>query len=61
MSPPHEEHMELLDNEFCFGGQYVKPLTEVSFTRDKSGNDLTMSHPNVSVLFVVDQLKKLLN
>lgn len=40
MSPSNEEHIELLLKEFNFEVEYVKPLTEVSFSRDNSGNDL---------------------
>ena len=29
------------ENEFGFDVEYVKPLIEISFIRDKSGKDLT--------------------
>lgn len=40
MSPSNEEHMELLLDEFGFGVENVKPLIEVSFSKDNSGKDL---------------------
>ena len=41
-SPQFEEHIELSDNEFGFGVEYLKPLIEVSFNKDNSGKDLRL-------------------
>lgn len=40
-SPSREVHIEMLDNEFGFKVELVKPLIEVSFIKDSSGKDLT--------------------
>lgn len=40
ISPPDEQHIWMSENDFDFGGEYVKPLIEVSTIKDKRGKDL---------------------
>ena len=40
MSPPDEQHIWMSENNFDFGGEYLKPLIEVFNIKDKSGKDL---------------------
>lgn len=43
MSPLHEKHTEVLEIEFGFGIEGLRPLTDVSLRRDNSGKDLNLS------------------
>lgn len=48
-SPSHEADMVISGSEFCFGGEYVKPLMEICFSSDSSGKDLTQFKASVTL------------